>query len=199
MTMKRGIDIIFAMVVGLVALVPVFMSAILFLILYRETPFYVSVRAGKQERNFKIYKLKSMRQIFDESGEALPDHLRITGFGQFLRKYSIDELPQLWNILVGDMSLVGPRPLPVAYNSLYNQRQRKRLSVKPGLTGLAQVNGRNAISWEDKFELDAQYVERQSLKLDVSIIFQTIGKVLRGADISQENHVTIEIFQGNTE
>ncbi|MBC2333790.1 sugar transferase, partial [Listeria welshimeri] len=129
----------------------------------------------------------------------LPDHIRITRFSQFLRKYSIDELPQLWNILVGDMSLVGPRPLPVAYNSLYNQRQRKRLSVKPGLTGLAQVNGRNAISWEDKFELDAQYVERQSLKLDISIIFQTIGKVLRGADISQENHVTIEIFQGTTE
>ncbi|MBC2391722.1 sugar transferase [Listeria booriae] len=199
MTMKRGIDIIFAMVVGLVALVPVFMSAVLFLILYHETPFYVSVRAGKQERSFKIYKLKSMRQIFDENGEVLPDHIRITRFGQFLRKYSIDELPQLWNILVGDMSLVGPRPLPVAYNSLYNQRQRKRLSVKPGLTGLAQVNGRNAISWEDKFELDAQYVERQSLKLDISIIFQTIGKVLRGADISQENHVTIEIFQGTTE
>ncbi|WP_277620095.1 sugar transferase [Listeria riparia] len=196
--MKRGIDIVFAISIGLVALVPIFVSAMLFLILYRETPFYVSIRAGKQERSFKIYKLKSMRQLFDENGEALPDYMRITKFGQFLRKYSIDELPQLWNILVGDMSLVGPRPLPVAYNSLYNQRQRKRLSVKPGLTGLAQVNGRNAISWEEKFELDAQYVEQQSLKLDSKIILQTIGKVFRGADISQEDHVTVEIFQGTT-
>lgn len=197
--MKRWIDILFAISIGLVALIPIILCASLFFILYREMPFYISIRAGKQARCFRIYKLKSMRQSFYKDGKPLPDHMRITGFGRFMRKYSIDELPQLWNILIGDMSLVGPRPLPVTYTSLYNERQRKRLSVKPGLTGLAQVNGRNAISWEAKFEMDVKYVEQQSMKLDGAILFQTIGKVMRGADISQENHVTTESFQGTTE
>ncbi|MBC1492833.1 sugar transferase [Listeria booriae] len=194
--MKRLVDIVIAFGIGVIAILPVLSCALIFYLLYKEAPFYVSERAGKNQKAFRIYKLKSMRQLFDSSGELLPDEARLTSFGLFLRKYSLDELPQLWNVLKGDMSLIGPRPLPMEYNDLYNEEQRKRNNVRPGLTGLAQVNGRNAISWEAKFVWDIYYVEHYSAKLDVKIFIQTIGKVLGSADISQDDHVTTEKFQG---
>ncbi|MBC1457151.1 sugar transferase [Listeria newyorkensis] len=194
--MKRCVDIVVALGIGIIAVLPVLSCALIFYLLYKEVPFYVSERAGKDRRAFRIYKLKSMRQLFDSSGELLSDAERLTSFGLFLRKYSLDELPQLWNVVKGDMSLIGPRPLPTEYNELYNEEQRKRNNVRPGLTGLAQVNGRNAISWEAKFAWDVYYVEHYSAKLDVKIFIQTIGKVLGSANISQDNHVTTEKFQG---
>ncbi|EUJ44659.1 sugar transferase [Paenilisteria rocourtiae] len=194
--MKRCIDVIVAFSMGIIAVLPVLGCAIIFYLLYKEAPFYVSERAGKNQKAFRIYKLKSMRQLFASSGESLPDEARLTSFGMFLRKYSLDELPQLWNVLKGDMSLIGPRPLPMEYNDLYSEEQRKRNDMKPGITGLAQVNGRNAISWEEKFAWDIYYVDHYSAKLDVKIFIKTIGKVLGSADISQDNHVTAEKFQG---
>ncbi|MBC6298538.1 sugar transferase [Listeria booriae] len=194
--MKRLVDIVIAFGIGVIAILPVLSCALIFYLLYKEAPFYVSERAGKNQKAFRIYKLKSMRQLFDSSGEPLPDEARLTSFGLFLRKYSLDELPQLWNVLKGDMSLIGPRPLPMEYNDLYNEEQRKRNNVRPGLTGLAQVNGRNAISWEAKFAWDIYYVEHYSAKLDVKIFIQTIGKVLGSADITQDDHATTEKFQG---
>lgn len=194
--MKRLVDIVIAFGIGIIAILPVLSCALIFYLLYKEAPFYVSERAGKNQKAFRIYKLKSMRQLFDSADEPLPDEARLTSFGLFLRKYSLDELPQLWNVLKGDMSLIGPRPLPMEYNDLYNEEQRKRNNVRPGLTGLAQVNGRNAISWEAKFAWDIYYVEHYSAKLDLKIFIQTIGKVLGSVDISQEDHVTTEKFQG---
>ncbi|MBC1435196.1 sugar transferase [Listeria rocourtiae] len=194
--MKRLIDIIVALSLGVVATLLVSSCAVIFYLLYREAPFYVSERAGKNRKAFRIYKLKSMRHMVDSSGELLPDDVRLTSFGLFLRKYSLDELPQLWNVLKGDMSLIGPRPLPMEYNHLYSEEQRKRNDVRPGITGLAQVNGRNAISWEEKFARDIYYVENYSAKLDFKIFIQTIGKVLGSVDINQDNHATAEKFQG---
>lgn len=194
--MKRFVDIVVALSAGVIVALPVLSCALIFYILYKEIPFYVSERAGKHGKAFRIYKLKSMRQLFDASGEPLSDAERLTSFGLLLRKYSLDELPQLWNVVKGDMSLIGPRPLPMEYNELYNEKQRKRNDVRPGLTGLAQVNGRNAISWEAKFTWDIYYVEHYSAKLDITIFVQTIFKVLGSADISQDNHVTAEKFQG---
>lgn len=140
-------------------------------------------RPGKNGKIFKIYKFKSMTDERDANGDLLPNEDRITKAGKFIRKTSIDELPQLWNVLKGDMSLIGPRPLPIRYLELYNDHQAHRHDVRPGITGWAQVNGRNNISWGQKFEYDVYYVENMSLMFDVKILFKTIQKVLKSADI----------------
>lgn len=155
------------------------------------------VRPGQDGKPFEIYKFRTMSDERDENGELLPDDQRMTPVGTFIRKSSIDELPQLINVLKGDISLVGPRPLLMEYLSLYNDEQKKRHNVKPGITGWAQVNGRNAISWDQKFKLDVWYAENQSFKLDMYIIYKTIINILQRKDINAPNHVTAEKFKGN--
>ena len=156
-------------------------------------------RPGKDEKIFKLYKFRSMTDAKDENGNFLPDEVRLTKFGKLLRSTSLDELPELWNILRGDMSIVGPRPLLVKYLPLYNEEQRRRHAVRPGLTGWAQANGRNAISWEEKFRLDVEYVDHISFALDVKTIFLTVKNVLRREGISSETAATMEEFKGTKE
>ncbi|HIS06209.1 MAG TPA: sugar transferase [Candidatus Choladocola avistercoris] len=156
-------------------------------------------RPGFQGRIFRMYKFRSMTDARDKQGKLLPDEDRLTPFGEKLRSTSLDELPELLNILKGDMSLVGPRPLLVQYLPLYNKRQSRRHEVKPGITGLAQINGRNSISWEEKFEYDVQYVETLSFAEDVRILFETVAKVLRREGINSENSATMEDFTGTPE
>jgi len=153
-------------------------------------------RAGLNGRPFTLYKFRTMTEARDESGRLLPDEQRLTRLGRFLRRFSLDELPQLWNVLKGEMSLVGPRPLPVEYVPRYNQFQRRRLEVRPGMTGWAQINGRNALTWEQKFELDVWYVDHQSLWLDLKILLATVGQVLSGRGISHRDHPTMPEFLG---
>lgn len=159
--------------------------------------FFKQMRPGKDEKPFEILKFRTMTDERDLNGELLPDKDRMTKTGDFIRKTSIDELPQLINVLKGDLSLVGPRPLLMDYLPLYTEEQRKRHLVKPGITGWAQVNGRNTISWEEKFKLDVWYVENQSFKLDMFILYKTIMNVIKRKDITATNHVTIEKFRGN--
>ena len=154
------------------------------------------VRPGQDGKPFEIYKFRTMSDERDENGELLPDNQRMTPVGTFIRKSSIDELPQLINVLKGDISLVGPRPLLMEYLPLYNDEQKKRHNVKPGITGWAQVNGRNAISWDQKFKLDVWYAENQSFKLDMYIIYKTVINILQRKDINAPNHVTAEKFKG---
>jgi len=155
------------------------------------------VRPGLNEKLFTIYKFRTMSNKRDERGELLPDKDRLEGFGKFIRATSLDELPQLFNVLKGDMSFVGPRPLLVEYLTLYNKEQRRRHSVKPGITGLAQINGRNAISWEDKFKYDIEYVDNQSFLLDLKILWKTFLKVIKRDGVSAKGHVTVEKFRGS--
>ena len=156
-------------------------------------------RPGKSEKIFRLYKFRSMTDECDENGNLLPDDERLTRFGRTLRSTSLDELPELWNILRGDMSIVGPRPLLVKYLPLYNEEQRHRHDVRPGLTGWAQANGRNAISWEEKFKLDVWYVQHISFLVDVKVIFMTVKKVFCRDGISSETSVTMEEFSGTKE
>lgn len=159
--------------------------------------FFKQTRPGKDEKPFEILKFRTMTDERDLNGELLPDKDRMTKTGDFIRKTSIDELPQLINVLKGDLSLVGPRPLLMDYLPLYTEEQRKRHLVKPGITGWAQVNGRNTISREEKFKLDVWYVENQSFKLDMFILYKTIMNVIKRKDITATNHVTMEKFRGN--
>ena len=158
---------------------------------------FTQERPGKDGKIFKIYKFRTMTNEKDKNGELLPDEKRLVGIGRFIRSTSLDELPQLFNVLKGDMSFVGPRPLLIEYLPLYNERQRKRHEVKPGITGWAQVNGRNAISWEEKFEHDVWYVEHRSFWLDMKILWMTFLKVLKRSDINSKTCVTMEKFKGN--
>lgn len=159
---------------------------------------FKQVRPGLHGKSFNMMKFRTMLDAVDEQGKPLPDDVRLTPFGQFLRSTSLDELPGLWNVLKGDMSLVGPRPLLVEYLPLYSTEQARRHEVKPGITGWAQVNGRNAISWEQKFELDVWYVDNQSLLLDIKILFLTVWKVVRRKDISADGEATMSKFVGST-
>jgi len=159
-------------------------------------PFFFQKRPGKNERIFSIIKFKSMNDKKDETGSLLPDRERLTKVGAFVRKTSLDEIPQLINVLKGDMSLVGPRPLRVHYLPLYNEVQKKRHQVRPGITGWAQVNGRNAISWVQKFKYDVWYVENISLALDIKIVFLTIKKVFASKDINASEDITMQPFNG---
>ncbi|MEB7800876.1 sugar transferase [Staphylococcus xylosus] len=160
-------------------------------VLFKQT------RPGKYEKPFDIYKFRTMTTEVDGKGQLLPDEQRMTKLGSQIRNSSIDELPQLINVLKGDLSLVGPRPLLMEYLPLYNEEQKKRHNVKPGITGWAQINGRNAITWEQKFNLDVWYAENQSFKLDMYILYKTIENVLKKKNISSESHVTAEKFRGN--
>lgn len=162
-------------------------------VLFRQT------RPGKNGKPFEMVKFRTMKDAFDEKGNILTDSLRMTPFGDKLRKSSLDELPELWNVLKGDMSLVGPRPLLMQYLPLYSREQARRHNVRPGVTGWAQINGRNAISWEKKFELDVWYVDNRSLWLDIKILFLTVKKVLVKEGISSDGHVTIEPFTGSSQ
>lgn len=159
-------------------------------------PFFTQDRPGKDGKVFKLVKFKSMNNKRDERGELLPDEKRLTSYGQFIRNTSLDELPELINILKGDMAIVGPRPLLVRYLTRYNKTQARRHEVRPGLTGLAQVNGRNAISWEEKFRYDVEYVDNLSLLLDIKIILKTALKVIKRDGISSESSATMEEFMG---
>ena len=159
--------------------------------------FFRQVRPGKYGKSFEMVKFRTMLSAVDEKGELLPDTQRMTKFGSWLRASSLDELPELWNVLKGDMSLVGPRPLLVEYLSLYNSEQKRRHDVPPGITGWAQVNGRNSLSWEDKFKLDVWYVDNQSFWLDIKILCLTLRKVLIREGITAKDHVTAHAFKGN--
>lgn len=194
---KRVIDF-FAALIGLMLLFPIFIIVTVGLCLANNgKPFFFQLRPGKNGHIFKIVKFKTMNDKKDKDGNLLPDGERLTSIGSFVRKTSLDEIPQLINVLKGDMSLIGPRPLLVQYLPLYNSVQARRHDVKPGITGWAQVNGRNAISWEEKFNLDVWYVNHISLKLDLKILFLTVKKVFIREGISAEGHVTIEPFKGN--
>lgn len=161
--------------------------------------FFKQERPGQYEKPFKLYKFRTMKNDRNQHYELLPDEQRLTRLGMFLRKYSLDELPQLINVLKGDMSLVGPRPLLLEYLPLYTEEQRIRHEVKPGITGLAQVSGRNTLTWEERFKCDCYYVEQSSCRLDMKILFLTVIKVLKKEGISSENHVTMEKFTGTEE
>jgi undecaprenyl phosphate N,N'-diacetylbacillosamine 1-phosphate transferase len=194
---KRIFDFTTALIL-FVLLLPFFVVvAILVPLATGEQPFFFQVRPGKKEKLFRLIKFKSMNEKKDANGNLLPDAERFTAFGAFLRKTSLDEIPQLLNVLKGDMSLVGPRPLLVEYLSLYNTIQSRRHEVLPGITGWAQVNGRNAISWEKKFEYDVWYVDHLSFATDVKIIFRTIAKVFRKEGVNANALVTMEKFTGS--
>ena len=194
--MKRIIDILLSSGLLFIILPLLLLIAIINILLNKGKIFFVQERAGYKGNIFKIIKFKTMNDNANNKGELLPDGERLTIFGRFLRFSSLDELPTFWNVLIGQMSLVGPRPLLVKYLDRYNDNQLRRLEVKPGLTGWAQINGRNSISWEEKFEYDVWYVDNRSLKLDLIIIFKTISQVIRGKGISHKNHPTMEEFMG---
>ena len=193
---KRILDICLSMA-GIIVLSPVLLvTALLVKVKLGSPVIFTQDRPGKEGKVFQLYKFRSMTDEKDENGNLLPDEVRLTTFGKKLRSTSLDELPELLNILKGDMSVIGPRPLLVEYLPLYNERQKKRHNVRPGLTGLAQVNGRNAISWEEKFEWDIKYVENMSFALDVKIFIQTIKAVLLRKGISSKTAATMEKFRG---
>jgi lipopolysaccharide/colanic/teichoic acid biosynthesis glycosyltransferase len=194
---KRTIDLIGSFI-GLLILSPIFIIVIIGLFFANQgKPFFYQMRPGKNEHIFKIIKFKTMKDTLDGNGNLLPDSERMTKIGKFVRKTSMDEIPQLINVLKGDMSLIGPRPLLTQYLPLYNATQKKRHDVKPGITGWAQVNGRNAISWSDKFELDVWYVKNCSFVLDCKIIAITIKKVFISEGITAVDNVTMNEFKGN--
>lgn len=194
---KRFVDI-FAALLGLLILSPVLMFVVVFLSVANQgKPFFFQLRPGKSGKLFKIVKFKTMTDERNEQGELLPDAERLTAIGSFVRKTSLDEIPQLLNVLKGEMSLIGPRPLLQQYLPLYNQEQARRHEVRPGITGWAQVNGRNAISWQQKFEYDVWYVDHLSFRLDVKILFMTVKKVFVREGISADGEATMEPFNGN--
>jgi len=195
--MKRLIDVVGA-VVGFILLSPVFLIVAI-LIRRRMGPpaIFTQRRAGLRGEPFVLYKFRSMNDARDDHGELLPDDARLSEFGKFLRRGSLDELPQLLNVLKGNMSLVGPRPLLLDYVPLYDDTQKKRLDVKPGITGWAQINGRNAISWDEKFALDVWYVENYSFWLDVKILLLTVWKILKHEGISAPGEATMPRFTGS--
>jgi lipopolysaccharide/colanic/teichoic acid biosynthesis glycosyltransferase len=171
-----------------------FVVSVFLFVEYKNWPFFVQERIGKNEKIFRIFKLKTMSDEKDLTGNLLPDHKRLTHLGKIIRKLSIDELPQLINVIKGEMSFIGPRPLLVEYLPFYNEMQKKRHLVRPGITGWAQVNGRNSITWEEKFEFDVFYVNTFSFKIDLKIFFLTVKKVFTSKDISPQGHATMPRF-----
>lgn len=195
--LKRVIDFVLALI-GLIILSPIYLLVTLLLYFSNKgKPFFYQKRPGKNERIFSIIKFKSMNDAKDKDGNLLPDKVRLTAVGAFVRKTSLDEIPQLINVLKGDMSLVGPRPLRVHYLTLYSEQQKKRHQVRPGVTGWAQVNGRNTISWKQKFEYDVWYVEHLTFWLDIKILILTIKKVFSSKDINASKDITMQPFNGN--
>jgi len=196
---KRLIDI-FLSLTALVVLFPVLLVlTVVGAIKMGGNPFFTQERPGKDEKVFKLIKFRTMSNKKDANGNLLPDEQRLTAYGKLLRSTSLDELPELWNILVGDMSIIGPRPLLVCYLPRYNSRQKRRHEVRPGLTGYAQAHGRNALSWEERFEMDVWYVDHISFKTDVQIIIDTVKAVLNREGISSGTSVTMEEFMGTPE
>lgn len=194
---KRILDFTVALI-GFILLSPIFFLVMIGLFFANQgRPFFFQIRPGKNEKLFNIIKFKTMNDKKDNEGNLLPDAVRLTSIGNFVRKTSLDEIPQLLNVLKGDMSLIGPRPLLVQYLPLYNAFQKKRHAIRPGITGWAQVNGRNAIGWTQKFEYDVWYVEHCSFLLDVKILFLTVKKVFVREGISQEGQATMEFFKGD--
>ena len=194
---KRLMDILVASIVLILFSPIILLSLLIQWIEIGSSPVFIQTRPGKNEVPFNIIKLKTMNEKRDSKGNLLPDKDRITRFGRFFRSASIDELPQLINVLKGDMSFVGPRPLLMEYLKLYNEEQRKRHDVRPGITGLAQVNGRNAISWQEKFDYDIKYAKDLSFSLDFIILLKTVKKVLNSSDIQSDSQVTMPKFTGN--
>ncbi|MDO5655254.1 MAG: sugar transferase [Flavobacteriaceae bacterium] len=183
---------------GFLVLLPLFFGIVLFLYFSNDgKPFFFQIRPGKNEKLFKIVKFKTMNDRKDASGALLPDADRLTAVGKFIRKTSLDEIPQLINVIKGDMSLIGPRPLLAEYLELYNSHQKRRHEVRPGITGWAQINGRNAISWDQKFDYDVWYVDHLNFLLDVKILLLTVKKVFVSEGISSDTSVTMEKFTGN--
>lgn len=194
--LKRLLDLTCS-VIGFVLLLPLCLVVTVALYIANDgKPFFFQRRPGKNGRIFLLMKFKTMNDRKDANGQLLPDEQRLTNLGKFIRKTSLDELPQLINVIKGDMSLVGPRPLLVEYLPLYTTFQNRRHEVKPGITGWAQVNGRNAISWEQKFELDVWYVDHISLALDFKVLWLTVRKVFKTEGISQQGHATMPVFTG---
>jgi len=193
---KRIIDILVSLVILIISSPILIITILLLFIANSGTPFFIQKRPGINGVIFKIIKFKTMNEAKDKNGNLLPDAERITKIGRLVRKTSIDELPQLINVFNGDMSLIGPRPLLPEYLPLYNEFQRRRHEVRPGITGWAQVNGRNTISWQKKFEYDVWYVDNISLKLDLKILLLTILKVLKAKDINSDSDMTAEKFNG---
>ncbi len=194
---KNVFDFIIAIII-LILLTPIILViAFLVRINIGSPVFFRQERPGFQENPFIMIKFRTMQNVKDKEGIILSDEKRLTMFGKFLRTSSLDELPELWNVIKGDMSLVGPRPLLMEYITLYNDEQRRRHNVRPGITGWAQINGRNAITWDEKFKLDVWYVDNWSILLDIKILFLTIIKVFKSEGISQKGHVTMEKFKGS--
>ena len=194
---KRMLDFILSLL-ALILLSPILLIlTIIGAIIMKGNPFFTQLRPGKDEKIFRLIKFRSMTCEKDKDGNLLPDEKRLTKYGKFLRSSSLDELPELLNILKGDMSIVGPRPLLVQYLPLYNEEQKHRHDVRPGLTGLAQVNGRNAITWEEKFKLDVTYVNNITFVSDVKIILDTVDSVLNRTGISSDSSATMEFFTGS--
>ena len=196
--LKRLIDFILSLI-GFIVISPIFIIVWVWLTIANKGAgaLFFQERPGKDEKIFKVIKFKTMTDERDASGKLLPDAKRLTKVGRFVRSTSLDEIPQLINVIKGDMSLIGPRPLLVQYLPLYNDAQRRRHEVRPGITGWAQVNGRNAISWSKKFELDIYYVENVSLSLDFKILMKTIQKVFKREGINSDSNTTMEAFKGN--
>ena len=195
--LKRMMDFVLSLM-AIIVLSPVLLVVAVLVRTKLGSPvLFKQERPGKDEKIFKLYKFRTMTDEKDENGQLLPDKMRLTKFGKMLRSTSLDELPELFNILKGDMSIVGPRPLLVQYLPRYNAEQKRRHEVRPGLSGLAQVNGRNAISWEDKFKYDVEYVDNVTFWGDWKIIFQTIWNVVKRDGISSETSVTMEEFMGS--
>ena len=195
--MKRIIDVILALLIFFLSL-PLLLFGITLVYLSVGSPiFFTQMRAGLKHRPFKLFKLRTMKSLYDISGDLLSDEQRLTPIGRFLRRSSIDELPQLLNVILGDMSLVGPRPLLMEYVPLYSEEQAKRHDVRPGITGWAQVNGRNALTWEKKFQLDVWYVKNRNLALDFIILVMTVGRVLNFRAVEPDSGVTADRFEGS--
>lgn len=196
---KRILDIISSLLAIIILSPLLAVTAVLVKTKLGSPVLFKQERPGKDEKIFTLMKFRTMTDERDENGELLPDEVRLTKFGKFLRSTSIDELPELFNILKGDMSVIGPRPLLVEYIPRYNEHQHRRHEVRPGLSGWAQVNGRNSISWEEKFDLDVEYVDNYSFAMDVKILFMTVLNVLKKEGISSETSATMEVFMGTPE
>ena len=194
---KPGFDFCFAFLIICITLPLFFILGFLLYLQNSGTPLFSQVRPGLKEKLFTIYKLKTMQDTRDDQGVLLPDNQRITPLGKIIRKLSLDELPQFWNVLKGDMSFVGPRPLLPEYLPLYNKNQKNRHNLKPGITGWAQVKGRNTISWQQKFEYDLWYIENQSFILDLKILLFTVGKIFKTQEVNASGLNTMERFNGN--
>ncbi|PGZ75796.1 sugar transferase [Bacillus sp. AFS029637] len=197
--MKRLFDILISLLLLLCFFYVILLVAVLVKFKIGSPILFKQQRPGIHGQPFYLYKFRTMTDDRDSNGKLLPDYTRLTKVGKFLRKYSLDELPQLINVLKGQLSLVGPRPLLMEYLPLYSQEQAKRHNVRPGITGWAQINGRNSISWDEKFKLDVWYVENQSFLLDLKILYLTISKVLKSEGITNNKHVTMPIFKGKIE